>query len=99
MGMMDDAKDHTNFMRMELDIGSRSENRAQIVQFCENNKFSYADQKSLMDYVTVITDGERVATKVKGFISTISNLTTDFLLKEFSKQAIYTEVSAGKDQE
>ena len=65
---------------MELDIGSRSENRAQIEQFCENHKFSYADQKSLMDYVTVISDGERVATKVKGFISTISNLTTDFLL-------------------
>ena len=86
-------------MRMELDIGSRSENRAQIVQFCENHKFSYADQKSLMDYVTVISDGERVATKVKGFISTISNLTTDFLLKEFSKQAVYTEVSSGKEQE
>ena len=57
--------------------------------------FSYADQKSLMDYVTVVTDGERVATKVKGFITTVQNLTTDFLLKEFSSQPVYTEINVG----
>ena len=86
-------------MQFEVDVGSRSENRTQIEQFCDTNSFSYADQKSLMNYVIVITDGERVATKVKGFITTITNLTTDFLLREFSKQSQYQEVSGGNAQE
>ena len=52
----------------------------------------------MMNYLTVVCDGERVATKVKGFINTIQNLTTDFLLKEFRVQAQYQDVTVGEDK-
>ena len=45
----------------------------------------------------VVTDGQRVANTVKSFISTIQNLTTDFLLKEFSESHQYQEINAGNE--
>ena len=50
---------------------------------CSKNFIALPDQKSLIDYLMAICDGERVTARVKQFMSMIQNLTTDYLLKMF----------------
>ena len=49
-----------------------------------NNYIALPDQKSLINYLMTVFDGERVAAKVKQFMAMIQNFKTDYMLKQFS---------------
>ena len=48
-----------------------------------NAYIALPDQKSLINYLMTVLDGERVAAKVKQFMAMIQGLTTDYMLKQF----------------
>ena len=45
------------------------------------------DQKSLINYLMAVFDGERVTARVKQFMCMIQRLTTDYLINAFHKSA------------
>ena len=56
------------------------------------NTIAIPDQKSLIDYLMPVLDGERVTARVKQFMTMIEVLTTDYILECFiqNKSAPYT---------
>ena len=56
-----------------------------LLKECETAGIAHPDQKSLIDFLMTILDGERVTAKVKQFMLMIENLTTNYLLKLFLK--------------
>ena len=50
---------------------------------CMNAYIALPDQKSLINYLMTVFDGERVAAKVKQFMSMIQNFSTDYMLNKF----------------
>jgi len=47
-----------------------------LLKKCEDASIAHSDQKSLIDFLMTILDGERVTAKVKQFMLMIENLTT-----------------------
>lgn len=46
---------------------------------------AYPDQKSMIDFLMTVCDGERVTAKIKQFMLMIQKLSPDYLLKMFAK--------------
>ena len=54
---------------------------------CMANNIALPDQKSLIDYLMAVFDGERVTARVKQFMCMIQKLTTDYLLNAFYRSS------------
>ena len=57
----------------------------ELQKMCMNAYIALPDQKSLINYLMTVFDGERVAARVKQFMAMIQGLTTDYMLKQFQK--------------
>ena len=72
--------------KLDWDIIVENDQEAMLKKLrdrCMNAYIALPDQKSLINYLMTVFDGERVAAKVKQFMCMIQNLSTDYMLKKF----------------
>lgn len=57
----------------------------QCLKVSQRYIIAYPDQKSMIDFLMTVFDGERITAKIKQFMLMIQMLTPDYMLKRFLK--------------
>ena len=66
-----------------MDVVAQNEVLKTLRDVCTTEMIALPDQKSLINYLMAVLDGERVTARVKQFMCMIEQLTTEYMLGAF----------------
>ena len=96
-----DLQTDPKFLEWKLEV--KEDQKQMLEEFqtkCMNERIALPDQKSLINYLMAVFDGERVTARVKQFMCMIQSLTTDYMLNAFHRsQGKLSYVSRPTDQD
>ena len=83
-----DLQTEPKFLEWTIEVDEDQNNMLRKFQEkCQHELIALPDQKSLIDYLMAVFDGERVTARVKQFMCMIQKLTTDYLLNAFYRSS------------